>query len=527
MRKIIAIFLLVLSSVTFAEDIDKLYTAETLYDQVISLENKYPEIIKVVHLGQSTDGRPIYAVVMTENVHITMRVSEGYVEKMHFLVESGIHSRENPGPNLMVKMIEDYAKDYYDDSVIEDYNLKELLSSNVLHIIPLSNPDGYNLSNRGLYTISKENQNLLLSFRDQDFRNYKSNIRGVDLNRNFPGYYYDVDLERWRDIWNMIHNEYTSYRPGGAFYFGTHAGSEVETKLMMDYFLDYDFRNYLSFHSKGEVIYYDKWMLSDNHNKHASNLAYKIALETGYDMVASSRYTSSSGYSTDFVAMNTLKPSLTVETVHWKQTLPVTTSVVNRAYDQVKHVPLIAMKEGNRVGYFDYKWYLDGRYVRDFEDQVYAKAFYDEYGGMVLKYEGRPRLFLNENMNKVTRLEMIQEVMALVSDKVVPGQAYLDCDDLSVRKARTLGIISDQDYFRPDDYATHEETYVVLKQAFYDDYVLSNDHQVNIRAFWAVEAIKILHENNIIDYDRLLVGRITLGELRGYLVIINQLLEGV
>ena len=527
MKKIIVLFLVLLSSVTFGEDIDNLYTAETLYEKILSLEKQYPGIIKVVNLGYSTDGRPIYAVVMTEKVHITMRVSEGYVEKMHFLVESGIHSRENPGPNIIVNMIETYAKDYYDDTVIPEYNLHEILGENVLHFIPLSNPDGYNLSNRGLYTISKENQNKLLSFRDQDFRNYKSNIRGVDLNRNFPGYYYDIELERWRDIWNMIHNDYTSYRPGGAFYFGTYAGSEVETSILMDYLLDYDFRNYLSFHSKGEVIYYDKWMLSEKHNQDAARLASKISFETDYNMIESSRYTSSSGYLTDFTAMNTLKPSLTIETIHWSETLPVTTAVVNKAYMEVKNVPLIAVDEGNKVGYFDYKWYIDGRYVRDFEEDIYAKAFFEEYGGTVLKYEGRPRLFLNENMNKVTRLDLIKEVMEVLQVDSELGEAYLDCDDEVVRKARALGIISDQDYFRPNEYATHEEAYVVLKQAFYNNYKLKTDYKVEIGTLWAIEAIKILHENNIIDYERLMVGRITLGELRGYLLIIEELLEGV
>jgi hypothetical protein len=499
MKRLLIILLLLCSTTVYAEDvvdINDLNTAENLYQKILLLEEKYPKLIDVEVLGYSNDNRPIYVVLMTEDVSINKRVSEGYVEKMHYFVESGIHSRENPGPNIVLKMIEEYAKDYYDDSVVLDYELKSILHDNVIHFIPMTNPDGYNLSYRGLYTIGKSYQDKLLGYIDTDFRNYKSNLNGVDLNRNFPGLFYDIELEAWRNIWNMIHNDFRSFRPSGSFYFGPFEGSEVETQILMDYMLKFDFRNYLSFHSKGQVIYYNKWMLSEVHNERTFSLANKIAYVTGYDLIEGSRYTSSSGYLTDYTAMNTLKPSITVETVYWEETLPVTSKYVKKAYEEVKTVPLLAIKDGQSAGYFDYKWYVDGRYVRDFEESVYARAFYEKYGGQFLHYKGKPKLFLNENMNKLTRLELVEEVMKHF-DTIPLGQPYLDCTDSDVLKARNLGIISDAEYFRPDDYATYEETFVVLRQAFFRDYEL--------------------------DYNRILVGRITLGELKGYLLLIEEL----
>lgn len=522
MKKFILI-LLMWTSFVYAEDIvdiNELHTAEEVYEKVLALEEKYPNLIDVQIIGYSTDNRPLFVVVMTEDIEMNQKASEAYIEKMHFLIESGIHSRENPGPNVLIKMIEDYAKDYYNESFIADYKMNDILSENVIHFIPLSNPDGYNLSTRGLYTISKENQNKLLSYNDQDFRNYKANVNGVDLNRNFPGEFYDPEHGIWRNIWNRIHNKFVSIRPSGAYYHGPYEGSEVETQVLMDYMLKYDFRNYISFHSKGEVIYYDKWMLSDKHNERSSDLAYEVAYETGYDLVASSAYSSSSGYSTDYFSMQTLKPSITVETVYWRETLPVTSKVVKRVYDEVKVVPLVAIEVGQDAGYYNYKWYVDGKYVRDFEEEVYAKAIYDTHGGRFLYYEGRPKLFINDNMNKITRLEMIQLVMSYMDTDQV-ADPYLDCDDPEVLKAKALGIISDVDYFRPNDYATHEEAFVVLKQAFYPNYEIEDLYSVNIGAKWAISSLKVLLENNIIDYNKILMGRITLGELKSYLLLIE------
>jgi len=529
MKKVILILILLCSFTTYAEEIvsiEELNTAEMIYEKAKLLEERYPGLIKVVVLGYSTDNRPIYSVVMTKDVSITLRVSEGYVDRMHFLVESGIHSRENPGPNILLKMIEQYAMDYYDDTVIPEYHMADILKDHAIHFIPLSNPDGYNLSTRGLYTISKSNQEKLLSYNDQDFRNYKSNVNGVDLNRNFPGYYYDLELDSFRDIWNMIHNEFRSFRPSGGFYFGPFAGSEVETQLLMDYLLKYDFRNYLSYHSKGEVIYWYKWMLSEQHNDRTYSLAYKLALKTDYDLVEGSRYTSSSGYLTDFTAMNTLKPSITVETVYWKETLPVTSKYVAKAYEETKYLPLIAIQEGDATGYFPYKWYLNGKYVRDFEEAVYAKAFLDEYGGKVLRYEGKPRLFLDENLNKITRIDLIKKVMLSLDESVDLGVPFDDCSDEWVLKARALGIINGSDnLFRPDDYATYEETFVILKQAFFDEYELRDIYNVSIKPKWAIFSLKVLLENNIIDYNHILVGRITLGELNGYLLLVEDIID--
>lgn len=510
MKKIVLIFLL-LGAISFGEDVVDLKmpnSAETIYEKALSLEARYPSIIQVVSLGYSTAGRPIYAVVMSDQVEQTMLYSEGYVEKMHYLVETGIHSRENPGPVLILKMIEDYAKDYENDQVIPDYNVKEMLKKHVIHFIPLSNPDGYNLANRGLYTIEEPFRSNLLSFEDQDFRNYKSNVNGVDLNRNFPNEFYDIKQKRWRDLWRLFTNDFMSYEPSGAYYFGPYAGSEVETNLLMTYLLKYDFRNYVSFHSKGQIVYHYKWMLSDLHNERTKQLAEKVTTLTGYDLGKGSKETTSSGYLTDFTAMNTLKPSITVETIYWKETLPVTTDLIMEAYEEVKYVPLLAVEDGDLTGYFPYKWYKNGQYVRDFEEGVYARAFVKAFGGELQFYRGQPKRFLNPLLNKVTRREMIHEIMAYLDAHDLILTPYLDCDDQLVLKARSLGIIDETAYFYPEQLVTRQEAVSIILKAFPNS------------------SLEILSKHLTVDYKGYKMGRITLGELKGVLALINQVNQG-
>lgn len=495
-------------------DLNADYSADDIYHNAMLLQKKYPEIIKVVDLGNSLDNRKIFSIIMSEKIKPTMYSKFSYVDKMHFLVESGTHGRENVGPNVIMKSIETYAKDYYDDSVIAEYNLSEILKNNVIHFVPLVNPDGYDLTTKGISSISPGFRDELRSFGDWNFSNYKSNLNGVDINRNYPGYYFDVKLGKWRDIWNMIHNEYRSFIPGEAFYFGPYAGSEIETQIMMDYLLKYDFRNYLSYHNRGEVIYWNGWMLSDQFNLRAKELSKKAEELTGYHIEDTTVTSSSSGYMSDYVPMNTLKPAITIELNDSKIKLPASPEYFLEPYNKTVLLPLSFVEIGRLTGYFKYKWYKDGIYIRDFEEKIYSDAFTKEYGGTIIESEGKPKLYSNENLNKISRLEFTKLVMSKLEYNIDDVfYEFDDCSDSDVLKARSLGIISGyNNKFRPNDYLSHEELYVIFHKSFYPDYKLQNAINVNLSNSWAIESFFVLVENDILDYSNLKMGIATLGE---------------
>lgn len=502
MKKLLVVFLLLfLTRGIFADTIVNLeqdYTATDLYEMALQLEATYPALIHVEIIGRSTDGRPIFVIQMTSGLNEVENVNAFYTSKMHFLIEGGIHSRENVSSPMLMKIVENYARDYYDESVLAGIPMGDMLHENVFHFIILSNPDGYDLANFGLKMIGSPYKEKLLTFNYRNYSQYKSNVNGVDLNRNFPGLYYDLNEGQFKDIWNKVHNDYRSYIPGAAFYFGPYEASELETQALMAYLTAYDFRNYISFHSKGEVIYWYKWMLSESHNYDTKILALQVSKVNGYERDYNGKADSSSGYLTDFTAMTTLKPSITIETVDWRHSLPTHNSDIIEAYYLNYKVPAVAALEGKRVGYFDNKLYKDGVYIRDFRKKAYADAWAEQLDGQVFIYEGRPVYQLPDHLRKITRKEAVSELIKTLNLSYDAAlKPFDDCDDEDVLKARGLNIISGyENHFYPDKAVNYEEAYVILYNAMYKGDIPSK--VVDYLPRWAELQVNALVANGVI-----------------------------
>ncbi len=492
------------------------YDAEAFAILARELESKYPDIIKVTTIGHSTDHREITAIILTANVLDMEENDDFYTDKLHYLIEGGLHSRENVSTPMLLKIIESYAVDYYMPEYLMDVEMKDLLDQVVFHFIPLSNPDGYDLANVGLNSISEPYKSYLQTMPSDNYSNYKSNVNGVDLNRNFPGLYYDLSEGMFKDIWNKKHKYYRSFVPGSAFYFGETSGSEVETQVLMDYLLKYDFRNYLSFHSRGEVLYWKRAMLDVGFNHRSEALAGQIADYTGYDKDQDA-YQASSGYMMDFTAMQTLKPSITIETVHHRYTLPTTKENITKAYMENLLVPVIAAREGIRTGYFDYKLYIDHVYVRDYPTEAYGQAWAKETGGVLHTYKGQPIRELSDDHQALSRKDVVHLIMKDIHvDEKVTLESFDDTDDVKLLQARHLGIINGfNNKFNPDGMATHQGTYVMLYNTFFTNQLSTNNYDYKI--YWASDAVNVLLENHIISEDEIRVGPILKDELLMFL----------
>lgn len=117
------------------------------------------------------------------------------------------------------------------------------LAEGSLWLLPLMNPDGALLSQRGLTSVedstARENLRML---GGEDFSLWKANGRGVDLNVNFPA--------RWgsgkQNIWT----------PGAENFVGEHPFSEPETQVLKRFTEEIQPDYTLSYHTKGEEIYW-------------------------------------------------------------------------------------------------------------------------------------------------------------------------------------------------------------------------------------------------------------------------------
>lgn len=438
------------------------YTSDDLYEINNDLVMRYPDILEIEILGYSYDANPIYVIRLGEN----LKEKTIYVTKMHGLIESGTHSREVANPVITSSMLRDYVMDYYDDSHLEDVNMGDILKSSVFHFVINSNPDGYNISKFGAEGLTTESAyTTLLSIGDYEFSDYKANSRGVDLNRNYPDIYYDTQTNQWVDIWNIKRNNYNSDVPSGAYYFGEYAGSEVETQIMMAYLLSYDFRFYLSYHSKGEVIYgnYTQAPLAARRyiNQYA-NIASEI---TGYAIPDVEEAWVSSGYMGDYVVNNTLKPNITIETISTEVTLPdVSGDDIIEAYNLTYSVPYEFMELSISKGYFKYKLYVDGQYIRDYDNKEYAYAIADKMGGTIIIAEGIPAL-TKERL--VTREEFVESMMKLIpideDFNDYSAAQFNDTDSQLVHYAKYKGIVKGHDnFFSPSEPISYLESAIIL-----------------------------------------------------------------
>jgi len=496
------------------EDIVELvddYTAEDIYHKAQELVETYPDILKMEVLGYSQGNQPIFVLHLTEK---PLELDQAYVDKMHFFIEGGIHSRENVGPVMLLRIVETYAQDYYDDQVLDHVSLRTYLAENVIHILPLTNPDGYNLANFGPLALDWQSREKIKNIDIVNYRDLKANLSGVDINRNFPGLYYDIEEEAFVDVWSKKVDQYVSYSPSSAFYYGPYAGSELETRILMDYILRYDFRNYLSFHSRGEIIYYHRWMLSDLHNQRSTELGLAISRGrgNGYDLFSNGT-DSGSGYMTDYASMLTLKPSLTIETVPPGYRLPTSEHFINKAYKENLYVILQAVDHSRSLGYYPYRLYVDGKYIRDYEESVYAYAMADHFGGIIYEAEGQPEWDLPRHMRNFTRLQMLKYIRVLKSFEAVEEViSFKDTEDYLANQFLNLGLVTgDGEHFRPYDLAKSEEVYVLLARVLASHIDPTTSFKYGV--YWAEEGVNQLLTIGILLPDQVKTGVMQFGDL--------------
>lgn len=386
-----------------SEDIvtfEKGYNADsdTLYQMAQQLVNRYAFLLELEVIGESEDGKPIYAIRMTYNIF--RYDAYDYVDKTHILIDGGVHARETYNPVIVLRMVEDYIKDYYNDSYLPDQNVRELLHTSVIHFLPIINPDGFDVAKFGTESIS--NLELANKFTSliPDLRpnRLKANLSGVDLNRNFEDIYFDIEASKWIDLWGESGLYRDTDQPGEDYYKGVEATSEIETQTLMAYMLRYDFRAYLTYHSMGQVIYY--WIDHLGAPYYALNKDYaeKISAITGYALMVPDKYMEY-GFSTDYFANNTTKPAITLETTS-SFVFPTPLSFYSHEYyaHRLWEVPLAVLNKIKSDGYYDYKIYVDNRYVRDVISDVYAKAIAKELNGAVHEYKGKPSLTLSKKI---------------------------------------------------------------------------------------------------------------------------------
>ena len=152
------------------------YTYEIMQMDIEALKELYP-FIEIISIGKSVLGNDLTAI----------RIGNGLKEVFY---SASFHANEWITSPILIKFIAEYCLAISNNSTIFGYNAKELFNTTSLYVVPMVNPDGVNLVT-GVISQSSPIYNAVTqissSYPSIPFLSgWKANIRGVDLNLQFP-----------------------------------------------------------------------------------------------------------------------------------------------------------------------------------------------------------------------------------------------------------------------------------------------------------------------------------------------------
>lgn len=259
----------------------------------LKILSSFPEV-KIFSIGKSVRGKEIFCI----------KFGNG---KRNVLYNAAHHGLEWITSPLLIKFTYDILSEA---DRICGYDAKKLLSQVTFHIIPMVNPDGIEIAQNGISSDSPDYEKYVKWNKGNDFNTkWQANANGVDLNHNYDACF--SLSKRMNEDAGLTGPNYTKYT-------GKYAESEPESHSLCEYVRKNRFSLTLSFHSQGEVIYYD-------YNGHIPPQGYEIGKilckESGYVFDKSTGLTSYGGFKDWFIKMYNL-PGYTIEVGKGKNPLP-------------------------------------------------------------------------------------------------------------------------------------------------------------------------------------------------------------
>ena len=306
-----------------------LYTYGEFQRDMAALQKNAGAALRLDEIGQTVDGNKLYDFCVGNPV-----------AERHLLVFGGIHAREYITAQLVMRQLVQLLSDQSTNGSYENIAVRELLSNTEIHFIPMANPDGIGISQLGLEGLhteavretvrqiaAKDGKALTESY----LRQWKSNANGVDLNRNF-----DALWESYND--HLGHASADHYK-------GIAPECELESKALADLTRQFQFDATLSYHTQGEVIYWNFGQEGELKNM-SLLLANRVSELTGYRLDGNFQALDTAGYK-DWAISKLGIPSLTIEAGHGGNPVdPAQMDAIWRENRDVVPMTLKLLKEG-------------------------------------------------------------------------------------------------------------------------------------------------------------------------------------
>lgn len=196
--------------------------------EMVSVAGASPDLVKLVDIGDTVQGRDIWALKVTKNANLR---PDGTKPAVAYIAAQ--HAREWITPEMTRRLTL-----YYLDNYGTDPEITTLVDTTELWFVWVANPDGYQWTHE-----DPANRLWRKNLADNDGDGAITTADGVDLNRNFA--------YRWG-----YDNEGSSPELTSATYRGPGPMSEPETVAMDAFVGGVDFSYLVNYHSAAELILY-------------------------------------------------------------------------------------------------------------------------------------------------------------------------------------------------------------------------------------------------------------------------------
>ena len=256
------------------------YDYAQLQKDIQTLKSHFP-FIQVKTIGHSVEGKNIEEITIGKGT-----------KKVH--MNASFHANEWITTPVLMSFLNTYLLSLTNSQPIRGINTMSLYQLVKLSIVPMVNPDGVDLVLNGPPAALKDKL-LSINKGSTDFSGWKANIRGVDLNNQFPA------------NWEIEKERKEPKSPAPRDYPGDAPLTEPETKAMAALANNNQFNHLLAFHTQGKEFY---WGYEGLEPPESRILAIEFEKVSGYREI---QYIDSHAGYRDWFIQEFRKPGFTIE----------------------------------------------------------------------------------------------------------------------------------------------------------------------------------------------------------------------
>lgn len=258
----------------------KKYNYAEMERDVKHLVSIFP-FVKLHVIGKSVLGKNIYE----------LKIGKGS-KKVH--MNASFHANEWITSSILMSFINDFLLSLTNNSRIRNLSTLPLYQSVSLSIVPMVNPDGVDLVLNG--PPEKKNKEVIsVNNGSTDFTGWKANIRGVDLNNQFPA------------NWEIEKERKEPQSPAPRDYPGDAPLTEPEAIIMAKLAEHEKFDRMLALHTQGKEFY---WGYEGLEDLNSGKIAAEFNRVSGYNAV---QYVDSHAGYKDWFIQEFKQPAFTIE----------------------------------------------------------------------------------------------------------------------------------------------------------------------------------------------------------------------